>query len=68
MEKTTIDLTTTQGFCQAYFENLKKVENQQQAYEETELQYMCNHNTEIRKYASFQSFRQIKNRHLKNNR
>lgn len=65
MAETIIDLTTQEGFYRAYFENLKAAISQHHAYEQTELLYMEQHNTENRKYTSFASFRQMKNRWLR---
>ena len=61
-----LELITTQGFMEAYFRNLKSCSTQIEAYEATELEYQEMYKAG-RRYSSYDSFRQLKNRQMKNN-
>jgi len=61
------DLINPITFVSVYLDNCKKYETTREAYEVTEQEYMNIHNTYTPKYASFASFRQVKNRLIQTN-
>lgn len=64
--KDTNELISAQGFLDAYFVNLKIHDTQIEAYDATEKQYEEKYGAG-RRYASYNSFRIIKNRQMKAN-
>lgn len=63
MEKHINRLLTIEGFMQAFYEFLPDCKNQEDAYEALERQYYANFGK--RKYKTFESFRQCRDRILK---
>ena len=60
------ELITTDGFINVFIRNTNKYRTQVEAYEATEAEYQKMYNVG-RRYASFDSFRQVKNRRAKVN-